>query len=76
MRKDKPGIAIVDLVMPGIDGIELLKKAREISSSMDIIIITAYASIPTAISAIKEGAYDYIEKPFSPEKVELMVRKT
>ena len=75
IEEDKPGIAIVDLVMPGIDGIELLKRAKEVSSNMEVVIITAYASIPTAIAAIREGAYDYIEKPFSPEKVELLVKK-
>jgi len=75
VEKDKPGIAIVDLVMPGMNGIELLKKAREVSSGIEVIIITAYASIPTAIAAIREGAYDYIEKPFSPEKVELLIGK-
>ena len=75
MEKDKPSIAIVDLVMPGMDGIELLKKAKEVSPSIEVIIITAYASIPTAIAAIREGAYDYIEKPFSPEKVELLIKK-
>ena len=75
MERDKPSIAIVDLVMPGMDGIELLKKAKEVSPSIEVIIITAYASIPTAIAAIREGAYDYIEKPFSPEKVELLIKK-
>ncbi len=75
MEKDKPSIAVVDLVMPGMDGIELLKKVKEVSPNVDVIIITAYASIPTAIAAIREGAYDYIEKPFSPEKVELLINK-
>jgi len=75
IQKEKPGIIIVDLVMPGMDGIELLKRAKEISPSIEVIIITAYGSIPTAITAMREGAYDYIEKPFCPEKAELLVRK-
>jgi len=75
IEREKPSIAIVDLVMPGIDGIELLKRAKEVSSSIEVILITAYASIPTAITAMKEGAYDYIEKPFSPQRVELLVNK-
>ncbi len=73
IEKEKPGIAIVDLVMPGMDGIELLKRAKGISPSIEVIIITAYGSIPTAITAMKEGAYDYIEKPFCPEKAELLI---
>jgi len=75
IQKEKPGIAIVDLIMPGMDGIELLKKAKEISPSIDVIIITAYGSIPTAITAMREGAYDYIEKPFCPERAELLIEK-
>ena len=75
IEKEGPSIAIVDLVMPGMDGIELLKKAKEISPSIEVIVITAYASIPTAIAAMKQGAYDYVEKPFSAERVELLIKK-
>jgi two-component system response regulator AtoC len=75
IEKKRPSIAIVDLVMPGMDGIELLKKAKEISPSIEVIVITAYASVPTAIAAMKQGAYDYIEKPFSLERVELLIEK-
>jgi len=75
IEKEKPGIAIVDLIMPGMDGIELLKRAKEIYPHIEVIIITAYGSIPTAINAMREGAYDYIEKPFCPERAELLVNK-
>ncbi len=75
IEKEKPSIAIVDLVMPGMDGIELLKRAKKISPRIEVIIITAYGSIPTAITAMREGAYDYIEKPFCPEKVELLIQR-
>ncbi len=75
IEKEKPGIVIADLVMPGMDGIELLKKAKEISPGIEVIIITAYGSIPTAITAMRAGAYDYIEKPFCPEKAELLIER-
>ncbi len=75
IEKEKPGIMIADLVMPGMDGIELMKKAKAQQPDIEVIIITAYASIPTAITAMKEGAYDYIEKPFCPERAELLVKK-
>ncbi len=75
IEKEKPSIAIVDLVMPGMDGIELLKRAKEISPHIEVIIITAYGSVPTAITAMREGAYDYIEKPFCPEKAELLIER-
>jgi len=75
IEREKPVIMIADLVMPGMDGIELMKRAKARQPGIEVIIITAYASIPTAITAMKEGAYDYIEKPFCPERAELLVKK-
>jgi len=74
IKQKKNKIMLADLVMPGMDGIELMKKAREIVPSISTVIITAHSSIQTAITAIREGAYDYIEKPFCPEKVEHLVK--
>ncbi len=74
LRRKKVKIMLADLVMPGIDGIELMKEARKIAPTLITVIITAYGSIQTAISAIREGAYDYIEKPFCPEKVEVLIK--
>ena len=75
IEEEKPSIVIADLVMPSMDGIELMKRAKARQPNIEVIIITAYASIPTAITAMKEGAYDYIEKPFCPERAELLVKK-
>ncbi|NQT72839.1 MAG: sigma-54-dependent Fis family transcriptional regulator [Chloroflexi bacterium] len=75
MEKERVEILITDLVMPGMDGIELMKKAKDILPNIQVIIVTAYASIPTAITAMKEGAYDYIEKPISPERVESVLER-
>jgi DNA-binding NtrC family response regulator len=74
IKHKKVKIMIADLIMPGIDGIELMKKARKIVPTISTVIITAHGTIQTAISAIREGAYDFIEKPFCPEKVELIIR--
>jgi DNA-binding NtrC family response regulator len=74
IRQKKVKIMLADLVMPGLDGIELMKEARKIVPTIITVIVTAYGSIQTAISAIREGAYDYIEKPFCPEKVELLIK--
>jgi len=74
IRRKKVTVMLADLVMPGIDGIELMKEAGRINPRIITVIITAYGSIQTAISAIREGAYDYIEKPFCPEKVELLIK--
>jgi DNA-binding NtrC family response regulator len=75
IEAERVGIVITDLVMPGMDGIELMKRAKENQPNIEVIIITAYGSIPTAIAAMKEGAYDYIEKPFCPERAEFLVKK-
>jgi len=75
IKKDKIKIMLADLVMPGINGIELMKEARKIVPTISTVIITAHATIETAIMAIREGAHDYVEKPFCPEKVELLIDK-
>jgi len=74
IKQKKIKIMIADLIMPGINGIELMKKAREIVPTISTVIITAHGTIQTAITAIREGAYDYVEKPFCPEKVELLIK--
>jgi two-component system response regulator AtoC len=75
IKQKKTKIMLADLVMPGMDGIELMKEAKKIVPLLSTIIITAHATIETAITAIREGAHDYIEKPFCPEKVELIIGK-
>lgn len=74
IKQKKVKIMIADLIMPGMNGIELMKKARTIIPTISTVIITAHGTIQTAIAAIREGAYDYIEKPFCPEKIELLIR--
>jgi len=64
---------IADLVMPGMDGIELMREAKKIVPTISTIIVTAHGTIQTAITAMREGAHDYIEKPFCPERVELLI---
>jgi two-component system response regulator AtoC len=73
IEEKKITIMVTDLVMPGMNGIELMKEAKKIVPSMAAVIITAHATIQSAIDAIREGAYDYIEKPFCPEKVEHLI---
>jgi DNA-binding NtrC family response regulator len=75
IKREGLRIVIADLVMPVMDGIELLKQAKKLSPDIKVIIITAYGSIPNALAAIREGAYDYIEKPFCPERVEILIEK-
>jgi two-component system, NtrC family, response regulator HydG len=67
-------VFLLDIKMPGMDGIELQKKVREIKPEATIIVMTAYASVDTAVAAMKQGAYDYIIKPFDPDELEHLVR--
>ena len=68
-------LAMVDLKMPGMDGIQLMDEIRKVRPDMTIIIMTAYATVDTAVTAMKKGAYDYIVKPFNPEDLSLTIRK-
>lgn len=68
-------IVIADLDMPVMNGIEMIKQAKEFDPNLTIIIITAYASIESAIEALKLGAYDYLIKPFNIEEIKLTVKK-
>ena len=75
LAREGSNILLVDIKMPGMDGLELQRKVRELAPDATIIIMTAYASVETAVQALKEGAYDYIVKPFDPEAVSRLVRK-
>jgi DNA-binding NtrC family response regulator len=68
-------LMLVDIKMPGMDGIELLHRVRELRKDIIIIIITAFASVDTAVKALKEGAYDYITKPIDPDYLDHIVEK-
>jgi two-component system response regulator PilR (NtrC family) len=74
-QKDIFDLAIIDIRMPGMDGLSVLKEIRKISPETAVIMITAYASTKTAVQAIKEGAYDYLTKPFkNNDEIRLIVK--
>ncbi|NOY85844.1 MAG: sigma-54-dependent Fis family transcriptional regulator [Deltaproteobacteria bacterium] len=68
-------IVITDLKMPGMDGIEVLKAIKILQPDVPVIIITGYSTVDTAVEAMKNGAFDYISKPFTPEQIIEMVEK-
>lgn len=68
-------VIICDLRMPGIDGIELLRSWRARGMETPFVLMTAYASVPTAVEAMKLGAFDYIQKPFDGDQIELVVQR-
>lgn len=75
MRRSSPDILITDLRMDGMSGLDLLGKAREYFPQVTPVIMTAYGTIDTAVTAMKGGAYDYLVKPFTPEQLEHLVAK-
>lgn len=74
-RKEMFDLIITDLKMPKMDGIDFLRKVKDLSPETMVILITAYASGETAVTAMKEGAYDYIEKDFSIGYLKEIIRK-
>lgn len=68
-------ILITDLKMPGIHGIEVAKKFKEINSNICIIVITGYSSVETAVEAMRQGVYDYITKPFGLDELRIIVNR-
>jgi DNA-binding NtrC family response regulator len=72
---DSCDLILLDLLMPGMNGIEVLKKIKKIDPQAVIIIITAYASVESAISAMKIGAFDYIQKPFKHDELLLTIER-
>ncbi len=67
-------VFLLDIKMPGMDGLTLQQKLREVDPNVAVIIMTAYASVNTAVRALKEGAFDYIVKPFDPEDLAHVIR--
>lgn len=67
-------LAFVDIKMPGMDGLELQRRIKEIDKQLTVIIITAFASVESAVQALKEGAYDYVTKPIDPDELSHIVQ--
>ncbi len=74
LKKSSFDVVITDLKMPGMSGLEFFKKAKRYTNA-PFIFITAYGTVPTAVEAMKEGAFDFILKPFPVELVESVVAK-
>jgi DNA-binding NtrC family response regulator len=68
-------VILLDLKMPGMDGLQTLKKLKEVRTDAEVLIMTAYASIDTAVEAMKDGAFDYLVKPFDPDELEIQIKK-
>jgi len=75
MHEAKPDVVLTDVRMPGVGGLEVLLAARDLDASMPVILMTAQASLQTAIRAVNEGAYYYIQKPFANDELVAIVRR-
>src|SRR5262245_16109547 len=75
IRKEAPDLVLLDLQMPKMGGIEVLRTLRKESITVPVIVITAHGSIETAVEAMKEGAYDFITKPVDGNHFDIVVRK-
>src|SRR5580693_3667862 len=69
-------LLITDLKMPKMTGIELLAEARRLRPDMPVVLMTAFATVNTAVEAMKLGAYDYIQKPFDGDEIRLLIERT
>jgi two-component system response regulator AtoC len=74
-RTERSDVVVTDLKMPGKSGIEFLRELREIDSEVPVVVLTAHATVPTAVEAMKLGAVDYLQKPFDLDALEMVIRR-
>jgi DNA-binding NtrC family response regulator len=72
---DYPGVVVSDIRMPGMDGMKFLKRLMSIDSALPVIMITGHGDVPMAVEAMRVGAYDFLEKPFNPDKMTDLAKK-
>ena len=74
VERDEPDLVFLDIKMPGMDGLEVLRKLREMDELLPVVIISGHGTVSTAVEATKLGAFDFLKKPFSEDRVKLSIR--
>jgi len=74
LESDNFDIVLADIKMPGMDGLEMLKRIKSLRKDSIVIIMTAFATVDTAVQALKDGAFDYVTKPFDPDDLSHLIR--
>ena len=75
VRELKPALALIDLKMPGLSGLEVLERIKDVDPGVIPIVITGYATVESAVEAMKKGAYDFLPKPFTPDELRIIIRR-
>jgi len=75
LGNDYPGVVVSDIKMPGMDGMQFLKRLMSVDSALPVIMITGHGDVPMAVEAMRVGAYDFLEKPFNPDKMTELAKK-
>jgi DNA-binding NtrC family response regulator len=75
INPEYPGIVVSDVRMPGMDGMQLLRKIKSIDSTLPVIMITGHGDVPMAVEAMRVGAFDFLEKPFNPDRMTELAKK-
>lgn len=75
LERERPGLVLTDLRMPGMDGIAILTAAKQLDPDVQVVLLTAYSSVQTAVTSMRQGAFDYLMKPFSSSQLEEVTRR-
>ncbi|MDE3034730.1 MAG: sigma-54-dependent Fis family transcriptional regulator [Nitrospirota bacterium] len=75
IKRERPGLVLTDLCMPGLDGIGVLNAAKQLDPAVQVVLLTAHATVQTAVTSMRQGALDYILKPFTGAELEAVARR-
>ncbi|TAJ31406.1 MAG: sigma-54-dependent Fis family transcriptional regulator, partial [Nitrospirae bacterium] len=75
IKRERPGLVLTDLCMPGLDGIGVLNAAKRLDPDIHVVLLTAHATVQTAVTSMRQGALDYIVKPFTGTELEGVARR-